>query len=221
MFVDMDQSLREMGVGDLSVGKRVKDMGKALLGRIEAYDKAFSAEYSDIQAAIIRNIYRGDLPHLQQIRRLIKYSKGTIENLASIQKKISSTQILVSLKQFRNMWHSSTMKQHKSEMPFLWKPKGSCQNSKEQFFLKASKSQKKLIAARLGLKALNDLEVKIVISQKDHNLFLVNGNINAEICKAVENSNESEDFVVNDGFQEIIQLNVPADRLEVLAKRRR
>ena len=30
-------------------------------------------------------------------------------------------------------------------------------------------------------------------------------------------SNESEDFVVNDGFQEIIQLNVPEDRLEVLA----
>ena len=87
MFVDMDQSLREMGVGDLSVGKRVKDMGKALLGRIDAYDKAFGAEYSDIQAAIIRNIYRGDLPHLQQIRRLIKYSKGTIENLASISKE--------------------------------------------------------------------------------------------------------------------------------------
>ena len=87
MFVDMDQSLREMGVGDLSVGKRVKDMGKALLGRIDAYDKAFGAEYSDIQAAIIRNIYRGDVPHLQQIRRLIKYSKGTIENLASISKE--------------------------------------------------------------------------------------------------------------------------------------
>ena len=87
MFIDMDQSLREMGVGDLSVGKRVKDMGKALLGRIEAYDKAFSAEYDDIQAAIIRNIYRGDVPDLQQIRRLIKYSQGTIENLAVIQKK--------------------------------------------------------------------------------------------------------------------------------------
>ena len=84
MFVDMDQSLREMGVGDLSVGKRVKDMGKALLGRIEAYDKAFSAEYSDIEATIIRNIYRGDGPHLQHIRRLIEYSKGTIENLALI-----------------------------------------------------------------------------------------------------------------------------------------
>ena len=109
------------------------------------------------------------------------------------------------------------MKQHKSEMPFLWKPKVSCQNSKEKFFLKASKSQKKPIAARLGLKALNDLEVEILISQKGNNLFLVNGNINAEICKAVEDSNEPEDFFVNDGFQEIIQLNVPGDRLEVLA----
>ena len=108
------------------------------------------------------------------------------------------------------------MKQHKSEMPFLWKPKVSCQNLKEKFFLKASKSQKKPIAARLGLKALNDLEVKIIISQQDDNLFLVHGNINAEICMAVENSNESEGFVDNDGFQEIIQLNVPADRLEDL-----
>ena len=115
------------------------------------------------------------------------------------------------------MWHGSSMKQHKSEMPFLWKSQGSCHNSKEQFFLKASRSQKKLIAARLGLKALNDLEVKIVISRKDHNLFLVKGKIIAEICKVAENSSESEDFVVNDGFQEIIQLNVPADRIEVLA----
>ncbi len=62
-------------------------MGKALLGRIEAYDKAFSAEYSDIEATIVRNIYRGDPPHLNKIRRLIKYSKGTMENLALIRKE--------------------------------------------------------------------------------------------------------------------------------------
>ena len=111
------------------------------------------------------------------------------------------------------------MKQHKSEMPFLWKPKNSYQSSKEHFFLKASKNQRRLIAARLGLKALNYLGVKIRISQKDDSLFLVNGKIDAEICKVVENSNESADFVVNDGFQEIIQLNVPADRLEDLANK--
>ena len=114
------------------------------------------------------------------------------------------------------MSHNSNMKQHKSEMPFLWKPKGDSKNLEEQFFLKANKNQKKLIAARLGLKTLNDLEVKIIISQQVDNLFLVNGIINAEICMAVENSNELEGFVVNDGFQEIIQLNVPADRLEDL-----
>ena len=102
---------------------------------------------------------------------------------------------------------------------FSLKPKVSCQNSKKNF-LKASKSQKKLIAARLGLKALNDLEVEILISQKGNNLFLVNGNINAEICKAVENPNKPEDFFVNDGFQEIIQLNVPRDRLEACKRRR-
>ena len=73
------------------------------------------------------------------------------------------------------MSHNSNMKQHKSEMPFLWRPKGSCQNSNERFFFRASKSQKKLIAARFGLKALNDLEVKILISQRDDNLFLFTG----------------------------------------------
>ena len=31
MFLDMDQSLREMGVGDLSVGNRVKEMGLSLI----------------------------------------------------------------------------------------------------------------------------------------------------------------------------------------------
>ena len=115
------------------------------------------------------------------------------------------------------MSHNSNMKQHKSEMPFLWKPKGSCQSSTEQFFFRASKNQKKLIAARFGLKAVNDLEVKILISQRDENLFFVHGNINAEICKIAENSSDSEIFVVSDEFKEIIHLNVPIDRLDVLA----
>lgn len=115
------------------------------------------------------------------------------------------------------MSHNSNMKQHKSEMPFLWKPKGSYQNSTEQFFFRASKNQKKLIAARFGLKSVNDLEVKILISQRDENLFFVHGNINAEICKTAEYSSESEDFVVSDEFVEIIHLNVPMDRLDVLA----
>ena len=40
MFADMDGSLREMGVGDLGVGKRVKAMARAFFGRARAYDEA-------------------------------------------------------------------------------------------------------------------------------------------------------------------------------------
>ena len=34
MFKDLDQALREMGIGDLSVGRKVKSMAKAFYGRI-------------------------------------------------------------------------------------------------------------------------------------------------------------------------------------------
>ncbi len=37
---DLDRSLREMGVGDLSVGKRVRAMSKAFMGRVDVYDRA-------------------------------------------------------------------------------------------------------------------------------------------------------------------------------------
>ena len=83
MFVDMDQSLREMGVGDLSVGKRVKEMGTALLGRIEVYDKAFEGTDSEIEASIVRNIYRGDQTRLREVVKLIDYSKRSILELSA------------------------------------------------------------------------------------------------------------------------------------------
>src|SRR5579885_2019728 len=38
MFDDMDRSLREMGVGDLGVGRRVRAMAEALYGRMAAYE---------------------------------------------------------------------------------------------------------------------------------------------------------------------------------------
>jgi len=61
MFVDMDENLREMGVGDLSVGRRVKDMAKAFLGRIAAYEAALAEERGGdaLAAALRRNLYRG------------------------------------------------------------------------------------------------------------------------------------------------------------------
>ncbi len=59
MFENMDSALREMGVGDLSVGKKIKGMAEAFYGRVEAYEKALSAgDPAALQTALQRNLYR-------------------------------------------------------------------------------------------------------------------------------------------------------------------
>lgn len=56
-FRDMDRSLREMGVGDLVVGKRVRKMAEVFYGRVAAYDAALAGEGDALDAAVSRNIF--------------------------------------------------------------------------------------------------------------------------------------------------------------------
>lgn len=61
MFADMDVNLREMGVGDISVGKRVKRMWEALHGRALAYEAALDAgDMAALAAALRRNVWRAE-----------------------------------------------------------------------------------------------------------------------------------------------------------------
>lgn len=61
MFSDMDINLREMGVGDLAVGKRVKAMWEAFHGRSSVYAAALDAgDHAALQAALARNLWRGE-----------------------------------------------------------------------------------------------------------------------------------------------------------------
>lgn len=63
MFADMDTNLREMGVGDLSVGKRVKRMWEGFHGRAQAYDAALRAgDRAGLAGALARNVWRGEAP---------------------------------------------------------------------------------------------------------------------------------------------------------------
>jgi cytochrome b pre-mRNA-processing protein 3 len=63
MFVDMDSNLREIGVGDLSVGKRVRAMWEAFHGRSKVYAIALDAGDKDaLAAALARNVWRGSAP---------------------------------------------------------------------------------------------------------------------------------------------------------------
>lgn len=61
MFHDMDINLREMGVGDMSVGKRNRKMWEAFHGRSAAYAAAWD-DPDALAAAIARNVWRGAPP---------------------------------------------------------------------------------------------------------------------------------------------------------------
>jgi cytochrome b pre-mRNA-processing protein 3 len=59
-FLDMDRSLREMGVGDTTVPKRVEKMGSLFYGMLGKLTEALDAGESEtLRAAIARNIYEG------------------------------------------------------------------------------------------------------------------------------------------------------------------
>ncbi len=54
---DMDRSLREMGVGDLGVSRRVKEMARGFYGRIAAYEAGLDGSGDMLRAAMTRNLY--------------------------------------------------------------------------------------------------------------------------------------------------------------------
>ena len=63
MFSDMDSNLRELGVSDLRVGKRVRAMWEAFHGRSTAYAQALDAADGNVlAAALARNVWRGEAP---------------------------------------------------------------------------------------------------------------------------------------------------------------
>ncbi len=63
MFADMDINLREIGVGDMSIGKRVRAMWEAFHGRSAAYASAIDAgDTAALAGAIARNVWRGEAP---------------------------------------------------------------------------------------------------------------------------------------------------------------
>ncbi len=74
LFADMDVTLREMGVGDLSVGKKVKQMAEAFYGRSRAYREALaSSDDVALEEALRRNVYRSAEPSASECAALAAY----------------------------------------------------------------------------------------------------------------------------------------------------
>lgn len=78
---DMDRSLREMGVGDMSVGKQVKKMSVAWFGRAEAYREALTdADNNALEDALCRNVFRDDSKG--DVARLALYVRACCDSLS-------------------------------------------------------------------------------------------------------------------------------------------
>jgi cytochrome b pre-mRNA-processing protein 3 len=85
LFVDdMDRNLREMGVTDTGVGKRVRRMGAALVGRSRAYFEAGDSEEL-LKAALRRNLF-GTVTEVEdsRIEAMHHYMKEARQHLASL-----------------------------------------------------------------------------------------------------------------------------------------
>ena len=79
---DMDANLREMGVGDLTVPKRMQAFGEAFYGRTAAYDLALSEGIEPLAQALCRNILNGE--RIENARRLARYAEAAMTALAAL-----------------------------------------------------------------------------------------------------------------------------------------
>lgn len=82
VFVDdMDGQLREIGIGDMIVGKHIGKMMSALGGRLTAY-RAALGEGGDLEDALGRNLYRGEPVEPAALAAVVQRLRGFHAGLA-------------------------------------------------------------------------------------------------------------------------------------------
>lgn len=91
MFNDMDRSLRELGVGDLSVPKKIKKMAQAFYGRANAYDSAIAEGPDAVAACVLRNVFAEDETMKDEARTLADYIARSTEALAQQEAQVLIT----------------------------------------------------------------------------------------------------------------------------------
>ena len=76
LIADLDRSLREMGEGDISVGKRVRQMARGFYGRAEAYDRGLAD-------ALGRNLFGTVEVGADQVAAMAAYVRDAADRLAA------------------------------------------------------------------------------------------------------------------------------------------
>jgi cytochrome b pre-mRNA-processing protein 3 len=79
----LDHALRELGVGDLSVGKKMRKLGEAFYGRAKSYDAALAQlpDGAELRALIGRTVLEGRTP--EQVDALTAYVESAVERFAA------------------------------------------------------------------------------------------------------------------------------------------
>ena len=76
---DMDDNLRELGVSDLKVPKRMQAFGEAFYGRTAAYDMALTEGREAFAQALCKNVLNGE--NIEQARQLAAYAETVMAAL--------------------------------------------------------------------------------------------------------------------------------------------
>ena len=83
MFADVDESLRQIGIGDLTVGKQVKRLAGQFYARLKVLDEALAtAPAGSLRAMLQTNVYHGGTPpSARQLDALVCYLMAIEEAL--------------------------------------------------------------------------------------------------------------------------------------------
>jgi cytochrome b pre-mRNA-processing protein 3 len=82
MTADLDRSVREVGIGDQGVGKRVKVMASSFFGRARAYDAALGGIES-LEDALRRNLYGTVTVSDEVVARMAGYVRAAAAAVAA------------------------------------------------------------------------------------------------------------------------------------------
>ena len=83
LFIDMEQTLREMGIGDMGIPKRMKKMMTGFNGRLHAYETALSdTKNAQLTEALSRNVTAETTP--KNAKKLAKYVRAQQKHLATM-----------------------------------------------------------------------------------------------------------------------------------------
>ena len=79
IFTGFDEALRELGISDFGMGRRIRNMADAFYGRLHHYGLAGTT--AELAAAVQRNLYRGESRRAREAAGLATYMSGARQRL--------------------------------------------------------------------------------------------------------------------------------------------